>query len=211
MTSVFENFCSSVFVRVCTYEGLFTTSNPVALFKSWHSKKTIYRGGSCVLWDVSMVIPESRSKQPFKAQFPLVFSLTSGYSEVSHPGPFVSPSSWWLLSIYLFLTRKAEMSDLSSQSVFSMRRRHRGSHLGLMLLASQVFQMGLDNIPPVTLAVLGLNVYLYLFPAAPLMQAMHKYWYSILHNYLLPTYLVWVLTAFLLLFLIAVNSSWWCK
>ncbi|XP_068569358.1 rhomboid-related protein 4 [Cebidichthys violaceus] len=52
-----------------------------------------------------------------------------------------------------------------------MRNRQRGSHLGLLLLASQVFQMGLDNIPPVTLAVLGLNVYLYLFPAAPLMQA----------------------------------------
>ncbi|XP_068173385.1 rhomboid-related protein 4 [Antennarius striatus] len=51
-----------------------------------------------------------------------------------------------------------------------MRNRQRGS-LGLMLLASQLFQVGLDNIPPVTLAVLGLNVYLYLFPAAPLMQA----------------------------------------
>ncbi|KAJ4935438.1 hypothetical protein JOQ06_016971 [Pogonophryne albipinna] len=51
-----------------------------------------------------------------------------------------------------------------------MRPRQRGSHLGLMLLASQLFQVGLDNIPPVTLAVLGLNVYLFLFPAAPLMQ-----------------------------------------
>lgn len=52
-----------------------------------------------------------------------------------------------------------------------MRNRHRGSHLGLVLLASQLFQVGLDNIPPVTLAVLGLNVYLFLFPAAPLMKA----------------------------------------
>ncbi|XP_008295131.1 rhomboid-related protein 4 [Stegastes partitus] len=52
-----------------------------------------------------------------------------------------------------------------------MRNRPRGSQLGLMLLASQVFQVGLNNIPPVTLAVLGLNVYLYLFPAAPLMKA----------------------------------------
>ncbi|XP_053278550.1 rhomboid-related protein 4 [Pleuronectes platessa] len=51
-----------------------------------------------------------------------------------------------------------------------MRGRHRGSHMGLLLLASQVFQLGLDNIPPVTLGVLALNVYLYLFPAAPLMQ-----------------------------------------
>ncbi|KAM9317958.1 rhomboid-related protein 4-like [Pholidichthys leucotaenia] len=52
-----------------------------------------------------------------------------------------------------------------------MQHRRRGSHLGLLLLASQVFQLGLDNIPPVTLAVLGLNVYLFLFPAAPLMKA----------------------------------------
>ncbi|XP_035011211.1 rhomboid-related protein 4 [Hippoglossus stenolepis] len=51
-----------------------------------------------------------------------------------------------------------------------MRGRHRGSHMGLLLLASQVFQVGLDNIPPVTLGVLALNVYLFLFPAAPLMQ-----------------------------------------
>ncbi|KAM7412647.1 hypothetical protein PAMA_020154 [Pampus argenteus] len=49
--------------------------------------------------------------------------------------------------------------------------RQRGSKgLGLLLLASQLFQVGIDNIPPVTLAVLGLNVYLYLFPAAPLMK-----------------------------------------
>lgn len=58
---------------------------------------------------------------------------------------------------------------------FSMRNRHRGSQLGLLLLASQLFQVGLDNIPPVTLAVLGLNVYLYLFPAAPLLQVMHVF------------------------------------
>ncbi|XP_059188000.1 rhomboid-related protein 4 isoform X2 [Centropristis striata] len=62
-----------------------------------------------------------------------------------------------------------------------MRSRQRGSHLGLLLLASQLFQVGLDNIPPVTLAVLGLNVYLFLFPAAPLMQAcvsvQQAYWF----------------------------------
>ncbi|KAJ8256897.1 hypothetical protein COCON_G00190490 [Conger conger] len=52
-----------------------------------------------------------------------------------------------------------------------MRNRHRGGNLGLLLLASQVFQMGTDNIPPVTLAALGLNVYLFLFPLAPLMRA----------------------------------------
>lgn len=43
--------------------------------------------------------------------------------------------------------------------------------MGLLLLASQLIQVGFDNIPPVTLAVLGLNAYLFLFPAAPLMQA----------------------------------------
>ncbi|KAG8001806.1 Polypeptide N-acetylgalactosaminyltransferase 17 [Nibea albiflora] len=63
-----------------------------------------------------------------------------------------------------------------------MRNRQRGSHLGLLLLGSQLMQVGLDNIPPVTLAVLGLNVYLYLFPAAPLMQAcvsvQQAYWYQ---------------------------------
>ncbi|XP_076831961.1 rhomboid-related protein 4 isoform X2 [Brachyhypopomus gauderio] len=51
-----------------------------------------------------------------------------------------------------------------------MRNRQRGSNLGLLLLASQVFQLGLDNIPPVTLATLGVNVFLFLFPAKPLLQ-----------------------------------------
>ncbi|XP_034557377.1 rhomboid-related protein 4 [Notolabrus celidotus] len=63
-----------------------------------------------------------------------------------------------------------------------MRNRQRGSHLGLLLLASQLYQVGLDNIPPVTLAVLGLNVYLFLFPAAPLMKTcvsvQQAYWYG---------------------------------
>ncbi|XP_017292633.1 rhomboid-related protein 4 isoform X1 [Kryptolebias marmoratus] len=61
-------------------------------------------------------------------------------------------------------------------------QRQRRSHLGLMLLASQVFQMGLNNIPPVTLAVLGLNVYLFLFPAAQLMKTcvsvQQVYWFK---------------------------------
>lgn len=52
-----------------------------------------------------------------------------------------------------------------------MRNRHRGSNLGLLLLASQIFQMGVNNIPPVTLATLALNVYLFLAPLAPLMRA----------------------------------------
>lgn len=37
-------------------------------------------------------------------------------------------------------------------------------------LVNELNKVGLKNIPPVTLAVLGLNMYLYLFPAAPLMQ-----------------------------------------
>ncbi|XP_028275474.1 rhomboid-related protein 4 [Parambassis ranga] len=63
-----------------------------------------------------------------------------------------------------------------------MQSRQRGSHLALLLLASQVLQVGLDNIPPGTLAVLALNVYLFLFPAAPLMQAcvsvQQAYWHK---------------------------------
>ncbi|KAM7398915.1 hypothetical protein PAMP_018219 [Pampus punctatissimus] len=60
--------------------------------------------------------------------------------------------------------------------------RQRGFKLGLLFLASQLFQVGIDNIPPVTLAVLGLNVYLYFFPAAPLMQVcvsvQEAYWFE---------------------------------
>ncbi|XP_056904956.1 rhomboid-related protein 4 isoform X3 [Takifugu flavidus] len=77
---------------------------------------------------------------------------------------------------------------VSSKSI-RMRNRQRGSHLGLLLLASQLFQVGLDKIPPVTLAVLGLNVYLFLFPAAPLMQAcvsvQRAYWFKEWHRLLL--------------------------
>ncbi|KAM9358679.1 rhomboid-related protein 4-like [Symphorus nematophorus] len=49
--------------------------------------------------------------------------------------------------------------------------QRRGFELGLLLLAVHLFQEGLGNIPAVTLAVLGFNVYLYIFPAAPLLQA----------------------------------------
>ncbi|XP_077578241.1 rhomboid-related protein 4 [Stigmatopora nigra] len=49
--------------------------------------------------------------------------------------------------------------------------RQRSSYLGLLLLFSQLYQVGFDNIPPVTLATLGLNAYLFLFPAVPLMKA----------------------------------------
>ncbi|XP_054883752.1 rhomboid-related protein 4 [Poeciliopsis prolifica] len=52
-----------------------------------------------------------------------------------------------------------------------MYRRSRSSNLGVLMLGSQLLQVGLDNIPPVTLAVLALNVYLFLFPAAPLLRS----------------------------------------
>lgn len=52
-----------------------------------------------------------------------------------------------------------------------MRSRQRGPGLGLLLLASQLYHVGLDNVPPVTLAILGLNAYLYVFPAASSMKA----------------------------------------
>ncbi|CAJ0964801.1 unnamed protein product [Ranitomeya imitator] len=45
-----------------------------------------------------------------------------------------------------------------------MQRRQRGVNTGLLLLFAQVYQFGLNNIPPVTLATLGLNVYLFLNP-----------------------------------------------
>ncbi|XP_053502253.1 rhomboid-related protein 4 isoform X1 [Ictalurus furcatus] len=51
-----------------------------------------------------------------------------------------------------------------------MSNRQRGVPLGLLLLASQVFQIGTDNIPPATLVTLILNVYLFLFPFKPLLQ-----------------------------------------
>ncbi|KAM4043166.1 rhomboid-related protein 4 isoform 2-T2 [Anomaloglossus baeobatrachus] len=45
-----------------------------------------------------------------------------------------------------------------------MQRRQRGVNTGLLLLFAQIYQFGLNNIPPVTLATLGLNVYLFLNP-----------------------------------------------
>ncbi|KAG8580950.1 hypothetical protein GDO81_007487 [Engystomops pustulosus] len=45
-----------------------------------------------------------------------------------------------------------------------MQRRQRGVNTGLLLLFAQLYQFGLNNIPPVTLATLALNVYLFLNP-----------------------------------------------
>ncbi|KAA0702213.1 Rhomboid-related protein 4 [Triplophysa tibetana] len=73
-----------------------------------------------------------------------------------------------------------------------MMRRQRGSNLGLLLLAAQVFRLGLDNIPPVTLATLGLNVYLFIFPLKPLLQTClsvrEAYWYRDWYRLLLSPF-----------------------
>lgn len=45
-----------------------------------------------------------------------------------------------------------------------MQRRPRGLNVGLLLLFSQVLHVGFNNIPPVTLATLAVNVFLFLHP-----------------------------------------------
>uniref|UniRef100_A0A8D0H104 Rhomboid-related protein 4 n=1 Tax=Sphenodon punctatus TaxID=8508 RepID=A0A8D0H104_SPHPU len=52
-----------------------------------------------------------------------------------------------------------------------MQRRQRGVSTGLLLLLTQVFQVGVANIPPVTLGTLALNILLFLNPLKPLLQA----------------------------------------
>ncbi|KAI5930539.1 Rhomboid-related protein 4 [Manis javanica] len=49
-----------------------------------------------------------------------------------------------------------------------MLRRSRGINAGLILLLSQIFHVGINNIPPVTLATLALNIWLFLTPLKPL-------------------------------------------
>ncbi|KAK7883070.1 hypothetical protein WMY93_029244 [Mugilogobius chulae] len=71
----------------------------------------------------------------------------------------------------IILTKKQPLKFPKKLASNKMRPRQRSSNLGLLLLGYQLMQMGLDNIPPVTLAVLGLNVYLFIFPVAPLMKA----------------------------------------
>ncbi|KAM4694642.1 rhomboid-related protein 4 isoform 2-T5 [Discoglossus pictus] len=48
-------------------------------------------------------------------------------------------------------------------------RRQRGVNAGLLMLFAQIYQMGLNNIPPVTLATLALNIYLFIYPLKPLL------------------------------------------
>ncbi|XP_043301239.1 rhomboid-related protein 4 isoform X2 [Cervus elaphus] len=52
-----------------------------------------------------------------------------------------------------------------------MHRRSRGVNIGLLLLLSQIFQVGINNVPPVTLATLALNIWLFLNPLKPLLSS----------------------------------------
>ncbi|XP_051839402.1 rhomboid-related protein 4 isoform X3 [Antechinus flavipes] len=49
-----------------------------------------------------------------------------------------------------------------------MQRRARGFHQGLLLLFFQIMQVGLTNVPPVTLACIALNIWLFLNPLKPI-------------------------------------------
>ncbi|NXG68202.1 RHBL4 protein, partial [Baryphthengus martii] len=52
-----------------------------------------------------------------------------------------------------------------------MQRRQGRVSAGLLLLLYQMSQVGLQNIPPVTLGVLALNIFLFLTPVKPLSEA----------------------------------------
>ncbi|NIG58761.1 rhomboid-related protein 4 [Pontoporia blainvillei] len=52
-----------------------------------------------------------------------------------------------------------------------MQRRSRGVNIGLLLLLSQILHVGINNIPPVTLATLALNIWLFLNPLKPLLSS----------------------------------------
>lgn len=52
-----------------------------------------------------------------------------------------------------------------------MQRRSRGINTGLLLLLSQIFHVGIGNIPPVTLATLAVNIWFFLNPLKPLLSS----------------------------------------
>ncbi|XP_026975560.1 rhomboid-related protein 4 isoform X1 [Sagmatias obliquidens] len=52
-----------------------------------------------------------------------------------------------------------------------MQRRSRGISTGLLLLFSQIFRVGINNIPPVTLTTLALNIWFFLNPLKPLLSS----------------------------------------
>ncbi|XP_054838075.1 rhomboid-related protein 4 isoform X2 [Eublepharis macularius] len=45
-----------------------------------------------------------------------------------------------------------------------MQRRNKASNVGLLLLLSQIYQVGLNRIPPVTLVTLAINIFLFIQP-----------------------------------------------
>lgn len=51
-----------------------------------------------------------------------------------------------------------------------MQRRNKGSNIGLLLLLSQIYQVGFSRIPPVTLVTLAVNIFLFLQPMKRLDQ-----------------------------------------
>lgn len=52
-----------------------------------------------------------------------------------------------------------------------MQRRSRGINVGLLLLLSQIYHVGINNIPPVTVATLALNIWFFLNPLKPLFSS----------------------------------------
>lgn len=59
---------------------------------------------------------------------------------------------------------------ISLNEEVTMERRQRGVSAGLLLLLYQISQVGLQNIPSVTLGVLVLNIFLFLNPLRPLSE-----------------------------------------
>uniref|UniRef100_A0A8C3WY26 Rhomboid-related protein 4 n=1 Tax=Catagonus wagneri TaxID=51154 RepID=A0A8C3WY26_9CETA len=52
-----------------------------------------------------------------------------------------------------------------------MQRRSRGINIGLLMLLSQIYHVGISNIPPVTLATLAVNIWFFLNPLKPLFSS----------------------------------------
>ena len=65
----------------------------------------------------------------------------------------------------------------------TMQRGRRGGNLGVLLLATQIMNIGLDNIPPVTLALVAAQTAIFL-------NFLPQYFYSAA-SVCMSTYLVW--------------------
>lgn len=89
--------------------------------------------------------------------------------------------NWWIfmcvfmfqvwLSIYLSQFLKPDRVFSALVWYPTMQRRSRGINAGLILLLSQIFHVGISNIPPVTLATLVLNIWFFLNPLKPLFES----------------------------------------